>query len=370
MYEIRDYDFDKQRRVLRKKGFVWCAYFLAYKNKSEVLYKQIEDAWTDLDTCTDESIAFLISMESESLYEKFIKKIKHTEYLPIDRKHTIAETNTLILSKAKKIFNIREEQVPCLLFFNLLETSNVPIVVPLAEDSKIFEIMQYIMIKTRVYQEQLNRRVNEIKRMGLRRIENYLYMKKILLDISRDNGLDIEFIECTLRELPNSYAEKRLIDYWEMNKEIIRKGKGGNYYDSKLIEKIIDVRIKIGPNFRAKKRKYDEIYKSIEYINNCIRNIVENIDTSRCKEDVICYTKEYIKELEQEISEKTKAEYIECVCEAKEIIDKLSKEKLVIDEIRRWIDYYRNLEVTRLVDDVSRLVFIRDVFLFLIHLFE
>ena len=38
-----NYNFDKQRTILRQGGFVWCVYLMAYKHKSKKLYEKIKN---------------------------------------------------------------------------------------------------------------------------------------------------------------------------------------------------------------------------------------------------------------------------------------------------------------------------------------
>ena len=177
-YKDSDYLLDKHRAEMRKKGFIWRAYLLAFSGESSELYKHIEEKWNDLDVITGEEIVFIFANEAASTLLHLGNETRRAAHLPRESAYSIGENNSALIEHFKKVTNISIDQLPCLVFDNLISDNREPIFIPLRNDSDVVAIMKYISIRTRDCLDRINAIRNEIIRGGYRKIEYYNDMKR------------------------------------------------------------------------------------------------------------------------------------------------------------------------------------------------
>lgn len=174
-----------------------------------------------------------------------------------------------------------------MVFRNLLSDKFDPIIIPVCDDSDLFQIFKYLSIRCKCYIDRLNEISRKISR-GYRGIEKYLDMVDRFISVSNGYVYNGESAEQIINQLPNSYAEQRLIEYWE----IVGKRKTIIWCNSKrssLADKIIMLRRDIGNKYGIKKEAYLYMISEARIIQNEMYDVVRNIDVFRCKEDALEY---------------------------------------------------------------------------------
>ena len=365
-----NYIFDKQKSLFRKKGFTWCVYFVALKCEANNLYEEIREKWSDLDAVTGKDIAFVIADDSSSTILHLGNEIERMQYVPRGKGHSFAETNTIMAPMGMEVFGVSYDQIPCLVFRNLLNDSFRPIIIPVRDDSDLFSIFKYLSIRCNYYTDSLKEITRRISR-GYRGIETYLDMVNRFINVSNGYVYKGEHAEQILNRLPNSYAEQRLIEYWDVVAQR-KKAIWGNSQISSLADKIIKLRRELGDAYEGKKEEYLYMISEAEMIQNELYEVVKNIDVSRCKEDALEYALSQVKELKDVVFTSN----LSVPVDVSEVLDEVrillkceesikNNRQLLLEKI----EAVRNSQFVKLLDDYGRVValisIIRKLVLFL-----
>lgn len=353
-----NYVFDKQKSILRKKGFIWGAYFLAYKCEASCLYSDIERTWSDLDAITERMIAFVIADESASTILHIRNEITRKKYCPRGEGHSFSETNTIMTPMGMDVFGLKHEQIPCLVFKNLLNDKLQPIIIPLSIDSDIFLIMKYISIRTRDCNSVLNEYTQIIAR-GYRQIETYCNMVERFINTTIGLEVDGYSAKRIIEDLPNDYAAARLCSMWKIVTEDGHKKIWENSQRSSLAHKIIELRWKIDKSYGKKMSTYKKIMSEVECVHKEIYNVVSELDIEKCKEDAIKYALEQVDLLKSKLSicvENTViSNEIDELGKCLRIADKLPQK---VNDVLKSLDKLRESEPLKLFDDYGRVLVI------------
>lgn len=366
-----DYIFDRQKSEFRKKGFIWCVYFVAFKCEANKLYEEIRDKWSDLDAVTGKNIAFVIADDSASNILHLGSEIERMRYVPKHKEHSFAETNTIMTPIGMKVFGVSPEQIPCLVFCNLLNDNFSPIIIPVQNDSDLFSIFKYLSVRLKCYTDRLVEISRRISR-GYRGIETYFDMVSRFLCVSNGYVNNGETAEQILNQLPNSYAERRLIEYWNIVTQNSKEKIWGNSKASSLAVKIINLRRKLGSSFEFKSDYYFQMMFDVKEIQNEIYDVVRNIDVLRCKQDALRYAFSQVEEL-KEIWQNSKAVVPVEICDELAEVSRILHDEDAIKKngkvVLKKLETIRNCQFAKLLDDYGRITTIISIIKMIISFF-
>lgn len=360
-----NYFFDKQRDFFRKKGFTWCAYLFAY-GKDKKIYKDLENNWSDIDSITGKSIAFVIVDEVVSNRVRNGKKIKRAQYLPKHDEYSISQSNVSIIEEGIIRFGFKRSNIPCLVLTNLIYEYSTPVIIELIEDVDLSSIMSFISIRTKESIDAINMIKNELSR-GYRAFEDYANMCGTLLEVIQEINGDNREVKELLDDLSNPYSIQRLLDIWNELTYGYPKKIYKDSPQSRLPEKIIKARFSIR-NFDYKRSHYYELVNKMNIIQTTMYNDIKNINILECHIEVMKYIFVKSKELTSILQE----------CNiSKEITDKIENslytlqdaEKINVGSIQQFKDAIKNLETSvpaRVLDDIGRIIMIENILMLLL----
>ena len=365
-YKDSDYLLDKHRAEMRKKGFVWRAYLLALSGESSELYEHIEEKWNDLDVITGEEIVFIFANDEASTLLHVGNETRRSSYSPRTSKYSIGENNAALIDHFKRVANISIDQLPCLVFDNLISDNREPIIIPLRNDSDVVSIMKYISIRTRDYLERINNIREEIIRGGYRKIEYYNDMKKRFVRTCLESKLiDENEVYTNLLDFENNdnpYAERRLQDMWLLVCDNSDRQIYGNYRKG-LIERVCSTKREI-VNFNYRNKQFERMISDLDSLQDALSEVIKGIDTCRCSEDAFLYAKTQIEELElvfhkYSIDENIGREIIRDL--RKNISFKNDKDYFSEYNKKEILNRIRESEPVKYIDDISRIIFILEI---------
>lgn len=353
-----NYIFDGQRAQLRKEGYVWCVYFMAYRCHAGRLYEEIRNKWTDLDAVTGKNIAFAIADETGGHIFCPKGEVTRSPYAPQDKRYSFAETNANMIPMGKDAFGLTETQIPCLVFWNLLDGNLFPIVKCVSNDVELFSIFRYISFRLDEYVRRLNEISKRISR-GYREIEVYEDMVNRYTAVCRGytahNGENAREI---IEQLPNAYAERRLIELWNLAVPNYKKAIYGNSRQSSLAVKIINSRRRNNDKFEIKMQHYYEMLYEVKRIQEEINFVVEGMDVCCPKQDMLNYGLFKTEELEENINQSKEFVPGEIKTDLKEIRGYFSNED-IFKKNKDWalekIEAIRTSKFIEIIDDYGRI---------------
>lgn len=293
-----DYILDKQRAFLRRKGFVWRAYLLAYAKESSELYSKVEGHWNDLHVITGNELAFVFANECASSFLGMGDEMRMERYLPVDIKYSIGESNSVLIERFREIYNIKTISLPCLVIENLISDNREPIFLKLNSDSDLISIMKYISIRTSEISEKILKVKNTIVSKRLRTIETYYDMKRRIMRLSVAGGESPDYVEDLFYEFErdgNSYAEKRLRDMWQNVVYSTRIRIFGDV-NGNLINNLIKIS-KRTSDFRNKLSQFDSLISQVDELMGELNDSIRNIDLTDIVKDANDFKSNQIRQI-------------------------------------------------------------------------
>lgn len=352
-----NYIFDRQKAQFRKKGFVWCVYFMAYRCDAGKLYEEIRNKWTDLDVVTGKNIAFVIADEMRGHIFGLKGEATRSPYVPRDKRYLFEDTNANMIAMGKDAFGLTEAQIPCLVFCNLLNDNLPPIVKCVNNDVELFSIFRYISFRLDEYIRYLDKISKRISK-GYRDIEVYEDMVNRYIAVCRGYTYHGENAKEIIAQLPNAYAEQRLIELWNLAVPNCKKGIYGNSYKSSLAVKIINLRRKNNDKFEIKIQCYYEMMYEVQKIQKEIKSVVDEMDVCYPKQDMLNYGLSKTEELEENINQSKEFVPGEIKTDLKEIRDYFSNED-IFKKNKDWalekIEAIRTSKFIEIIDNYGRI---------------
>ena len=291
---------------------------------------------------------------------------RRSSYSPRTSKYSIGENNAALIDHFKRVANISIDQLPCLVFDNLISDNREPIIIPLRNDSDVVSIMKYISIRTRDYLERINNIREEIIRGGYRKIEYYNDMKKRFVRTCLESKLiDENEVYTNLLDFENNdnpYAERRLQDMWLLVCDNSDRQIYGNYRKG-LIERVCSTKREI-VNFNYRNKQFERMISDLDSLQDALSEVIKGIDTCRCSEDAFLYAKTQIEELElvfhkYSIDENIGREIIRDL--RKNISFKNDKDYFSEYNKKEILNRIRESEPVKYIDDISRIIFILEI---------
>lgn len=323
---------------------------------------------------TGKNIVFIFANKEAASLLHIGSETRHSRYTPTKSSHSIGENNSALIEHFMKVANITLEQLPCLVFENLISDNREPIFIPLSNDSDIVSIMTYISIRTEDCLNKINCIRDQIVRCRFRKIEYYYDMKRRFIRICKESQLIDEnelydnFAEFETND--NPYAEKRLKDMWVLVYKNTDKKIYGDRNGS-LIDKICSIKKEI-ENFAIKYEQFENKISDLDNLQNELSDVIKKIDTCSCSEDAYSYAKTQIEELESVFRKHcldgaVRNEVIQDLNKC--IFNKKENCNINYNTKQEILDKIRNCEATRIVDDLSRISFILDILFRILTLF-
>lgn len=240
----------------------------------------------------------------------------------------------------------------------MLDGNLFPIVKCVSNDVELFSTFRYISFRLDEYVRRLNEISKRISR-GYREIEVYEDMVNRYTAVCRGytahNGENAREI---IEQLPNAYAERRLIELWNLAVPNYKKAIYGNTRQSSLAVKIINSRRRNNDKFEIKMQHYYEMLYEIKRIQEEINFVVEGMDVCCPKQDMLNYGLFKTEELEENINQSKEFVPGEIKTDLKEIRGYFSNED-IFKKNKDWalekIEAIRTSKFIEIIDDYGRI---------------
>ncbi len=286
-------EFDKQYLSLRKEGFIWAVYLLANEADSADIYRRLIDDWTSIDAITGTDIVMVIANDTPALFDRRLKRV--SSFNDSQQSRNIANANTTLSELATRHFGLSIMQWPCLVFVNLKDRNAQRIIVPLRSDTRMYDVMKYIMYRIKDLSKNLTTYINNLESFQNEQMYDDLTTK--FRNAVLENNLCDDSIDTLLTDTRNSYNYRHL----EQILQELHYRKIWLYGDSKkvsILSRMKSCQEKY-PDFDARYTQYKAIQERILTINNMIVDIIHNIDVANCKEDAEKYALEILEHINE-----------------------------------------------------------------------